>query len=798
MSPRPSQGGGWTLYPDAALRMAGFPFSWWESLLPAGLLAGLSPLEDAWVAGHAHRAHLLRAAFPAAVRATEDRVVLRTLSRARAAVGKLRPVADAVAPELIRDELRAWNDRMRALAEATDALQESFGAELLLLRSRLHEVAGRESLREAVGLLSPSVAESLDRYADDPLPAQATSRDRGLEHRIVLYLQRLVAKNETNSFFGPVGAACVDAAAVPALRVLGEFGCGPPVVFSSPRLARGIAALLAVDPKLGRYVPLRRSPMLELTGDRLTHQLTGRSVRLSPAEVSAWRAAAAPGEVGKAVPDRLIRLGALTRQVPVDLWSAEPLDSLEDWLLRLPPVCATQTWLRRVDELRAGIRSFAEATGRGRRAALAGLERRAAELTGGRQRQGAGRMYTDRSVVFEERENRISLALGGALADGLAGQLAPALTYWAATASERWAQHQRVAAELFDRSWPGHDEVPLPAYLAAAAALPPVSTPTAAEIYVAGLVEATTAEIRLPAERLEALATAIHGPVFSSVDLLVAATDERAVADGALRWVLGEAHAGHLLSVFPTDHFVRSRDRGASHRRDTWLFHALQRTGRRAAWLVTGRDTKIYQYQQPAVAVQLRPYLPEHSARSASELTVRRLREGVELCDFAGPLWLLPAVRTATDGFDPLAPLSFPAVQTVPFGRSALRPRVLVGDTVVQRAGWRVPAAPLARLQGAKQFLAARSFRRECGMPELVFVQLPWEPKPTLLDFRNPLSVGAFAGLLRHDPAVSGDTVLTFSEMLPGPADLWLGERTFELRLLAVWEGGECSAADIG
>ena len=98
MSPRPSQGGGWTLYPDAALRMAGFPFSWWESLLPAGLLAGLSPLEDAWVAGHAHRAHLLRAAFPAAVRATEDRVVLRTLSRARAAVGKLRPVADAVAP----------------------------------------------------------------------------------------------------------------------------------------------------------------------------------------------------------------------------------------------------------------------------------------------------------------------------------------------------------------------------------------------------------------------------------------------------------------------------------------------------------------------------------------------------------------------------------------------------------------------------------------------------------------------------------------------------------------------------
>jgi hypothetical protein len=779
------------LYPDAALRMAGFPFSWWESLLPTGLLAQVARVDDAWAAAGWHRAHLLRTVFPAAVGPTDDHAVLRALSKSRAAVGRFRPVAVVTAqtaPQPIRDDLRGWNDRMLALARATKALRSSFAEELLLLRRRLHEVAGREPLREAVSMLSPSVAESLAHYAAGPLPAQATSRDRGLEHRLIRYLQRLVAKNETNSFFGPIGRAGIDPAAAPSLRVLGELGCGPPAVFSSPRVARGIAARLAADPEIGADVPLRRSPMFRLTGQRLTHLLTGRSVRLSPAELAVWHGVDAPDAV-----DRLLRIGALTRQVPVDLWSAEPLDSLQDWLRRLPRSSAAGTWLDRIGELRAGIRSFAATTGSGRSPILHRLERHVAELTGEHQRQGAGRMYADRSVVFEERENRLSLTVGGVPAADLAGQLAPALTYWAAAACQRWAQHQQVAVELFDRSWPGCREVPLPTYLAAAAALPAVTAPTAAQRYLDALVGETTGEVRLPAERLEPLASAIDGPVFSSVDLLIAAESERAATDGALRWVLGEAHAGHLLSVFPTDHFARSRDPRASNHRDTWLFQALERTGRRTAWLVTGRDTKIFQYCQPAVAVQLRPYLPDQVALAAAELTVRRGTAGVALCDADGPLWLLPAVRPATSGFDPLAPLSFPAVQNVPFGRGALRPRVVVGDTVVQRASWQVPAAPLTRLQGVEQFLAARSFRREHGMPELVFVRLPWEPKPMLLDFRNPLSIGAFAGLLRHDPA-GGDTTLTYSEMLPAPADLWLADRrTFELRILAVWGGHGCS-----
>ncbi|MGH4008046.1 MAG: hypothetical protein ACRDTH_07785, partial [Pseudonocardiaceae bacterium] len=739
--------------------------------------------------------------------------LLRSLSRLRTAVGKFRPVTTAAAPRAVQRDLARWNDRLDALEQASNALRVGFPDELLLLRRRLHEVAGREPLPEAVGMLSPSVAESLARYAARPLPDRATSRDRGLEHRIIRYLQRLVAKNETNSFFGPVGSAGIDPQASAPLRVLGEPGCGPPVVFSSPRVARAIAELLAADPEIGAHVPLRRSPMFRLAGSRLTHLPTGRSLRPGPGELAAWRgaggspgcgapAAAPPGR--PELPERLIRLGALTRQVPLDLWSAEPLDSLEDWLRRLPPGPAIARWLARIGELRADIRSFAAARGGDRGAVLSRLEQRVADLTGASRRQGAGGMYTDRSVLFEERENRISLTIGGPAATGLAGQLAPALTYWAAAACQRREQHQRVAAELFDRAWPDRHEVPLPTYLAAAAALPAVTAPTNAELHVDAVIgelaREGTAQVRLPAQELESLGTAIDGPVFSSVDLLVAA-DERGAATGAVRWVLGEAHAGHLLSVFPTDHFARCRDPRVGERRDRWLWQALQSTGRRVAWLVTGRDTKIFQYRLPAPAVQLRPHLPEHAAHPASELVVRRAAGGVALHDAEGPLWLLPAVRPATEGFDPLAALTLPAVHHVPFGRGARRPRVVVGDTVVQRASWHVPATGLAALPGVEQFLAARSFRREHGMPEQVFVRVPGEPKPALLDFRNPLSVGAFAGQLRHDPAGGTDGTPMFSEMLPGPAELWLADRrTFELRILAVWheQAGTVPGTGIG
>lgn len=773
----------WSLHPDAALRMAGFPFHRWEEQLPADLVAGLSTLDDAWAAVSAHRNRLLTATFPAVVERTADRAALRLLSTTRAKVGRFRRV-DAEPDDVgLRHDLSRWTALLDAADRATAEFRERYPTHLRRLREQLHRSVGRDPVREAVGLLNPGFGQVLTGYLAQGPASAPRSRDHSLEQRIVLYLQRLTAKNETNSFFGPIGTATIDPQGPDGFTVSGVPDCGPPTVFSSPHVSRALASRIASDPELAAEIPLRRSPMFEVVGDRLVHLPTGRSTHLTADELAAWNAGRrhVDGEGDAAA--RLIRFGALLPRIPLDLYSAEPLDSLVDWLRRLRHRSTATHWLDRISDLRAGITAFATTTGAGRGGALSMLERRVAELTERPERRGAGEMYADRSVLFEERENQLTLTIGGERAATLPAELEPALTYWAAVGRQRWAQHQRAAIALFDRTWPNATEIPLPAYLAAAAQLPVVDEPTGAQTHIAELVGESTDEVRLAPEQLSALASALDGPVLSSVDIMIAGDSPGA---GGSRWVFGEAHAGHLLSVFPTDYYARARRPLASEERDRWLFDALSRAGRRPAWLVTGRETKIFQYPQPAVAVQLRPHLPDDKALPASRLRVRREVDQVVLHDDRGPLWLLPAVRPATTGFDPLAPLSVPAVQNIPFGGDGSRPRVVIGNVVAQRASWHIPIPRLTALSGVDQFLAARSFRREHNMPELVFVRLPWERKPTLLDFRNPLSVRAFAGQLRNAPAGQPER-LRFTEMLPGPDDLWLaGGRTFELRVLAV------------
>ncbi len=118
----------------------------------------------------------------------------------------------------------------------------------------------------------------------------------------------------------------------------------------------------------------------------------------------------------------------------------------------------------------------------------------------------------------------------------------------------------------------------------------------------------------------------------------------------------------------------------------------------------------------------------------------------------------------------------------------AHRPRVRLGPLVLRRRTWTVPAAELSGLASrpagppvgadreAEEMLAWQRWRRRHGLPERVFatVRPPRgtgaagpRPKPQLLDFGSPLSVGAFRdGLTRPDAAVE------LTEMLPSPDQL--------------------------
>jgi hypothetical protein len=126
-------------------------------------------------------------------------------------------------------------------------------------------------------------------------------------------------------------------------------------------------------------------------------------------------------------------------------------------------------------------------------------------------------------------------------------------------------------------------------------------------------------------------------------------------------------------------------------------------------------------------------------------------------------------------------------------------PRISIDRLVVQRESWRCRASELEFANAATEldiFIGARRWAATHGMPRFVFVKSPLEPKPMFVDFASPIGVRVFARVVRHATAhPAGERTLTFSEMLPGPDELWLpdadGERyTGELRLVAVDRGG--------
>jgi hypothetical protein len=192
-----------------------------------------------------------------------------------------------------------------------------------------------------------------------------------------------------------------------------------------------------------------------------------------------------------------------------------------------------------------------------------------------------------------------------------------------------------------------------------------------------------------------------------------------------------------------------------------------------------------------ALAFADAPHAPGAPVLAITALTVGPATDGTLVVTATdGRQW------TLLEGFAAL--LSLRAVNAFKLvGSAAHTPRVTAGQLVLVRETWRTVVADtgLAGVLGERaRYLAARRWRRELGLPELVFVKLSTEPKPCYVDFTSPQSVFSMVGLMReasiNNPSLDRIEVVV-TEMLPTPDDAWLpdaaGERYFsEVRLHVV------------
>ncbi|WP_147268963.1 lantibiotic dehydratase [Sphaerisporangium album] len=833
MTARPAR---WELHPQFILRSTGFPFALLERIsfpLTSARIDALLDAEEALTtAADAAIAHLKDSDH-----VTDGRLrrkLWKILSRHRplSTPAEASPVSVGELPAETRALLDRYGRTLERLAEAERDARAEFGAELPVRRRALRDLVADERFQEAVWLSSPQMYErGLRGYLAAGFEETRTGRVRSLERQLAGYLQRVAAKNETASFFGPINYGTFTPRPTPASSPVPpadlpepEAQRTEPATADAPRagvvtrrhayvaywVVQALAARLGADAEVRPHLRPRVSTLARPAADGSSVTLArtrkvalrGRAAELLPLVDGKRTATTLAQEVGAPVGEVVAELERLARArivaYGVDLPVTEPraLEALRDRVAELPDDCpARETWLRRLDRLRDLQEEFASADFGRRRELLDVLERETGELTGLEARRAGGQLYADRLVITEECLGAATpLQLGEDVLRLLTAELGPVLDLLAAEAVTTHAD--LTAAALKSLNLKEGDRLPLPTYLTRPW---PATTSDRTAVEARPLWRAEIEDRLLGDGRPVALGAAdvavdpgtLAGrALICSPDVMIVARDLDAVRAGDFTLVLAESHDTVLLWGWA----LQFLDDPAAAQDEIGALLTRVDSEHPLANMLTSKRAKIVPFEFPGATVEASQ--PSHRAGGRTipvgevDVVVRDGRLMLSAPGHDG--FLLYNGELDSPAHNVLAP---PRVRPVAFGRGGPRhtPRVSIGRTVVQRERWVVARDELAPepARGAAGedtsfalLVALRRAARRHGLPRWVFAKIPGERKPVLLD-----TEGLFlAELLAHLSEPGTD--LTLSEMLPGPGHLWLegpeGAHCTELRLSAV------------
>jgi len=791
--------GRWRLVPHFLLRRAGFPFSVVEALAAPGASEAAREVARAQAEAATLRRSMLGTLFPAEVRAAAsrgDRRALRVLSRWRKRVGHNRAERGPQEgwPGPLGEAWVAWREARGRESAARARLEARLEPELLASRKTLRALFREPQVREALFLLSPDLLETMERALDRDAVAESSAAERALERRLYAFAQRLGAKNETTSFFGPLTYGRVEAG-MEAWRFGAEQENG--VVEREAFLAFWAAAALgkaaSMEPAIRRALPVCRLPVSSVAPGRVRGP-DGKSVVLEPttaavlAEVDDTRTVPALADrKGLSLQDaelevrKLERLGLVRRLLEPSSTASRPL---EDMLAQLPQVPESERWRKVGDDFQELLRRFARGALPERRAVLKEAEALFTRVTTVPARRAAGQTYADRTVLYEDCLGDMQpVGMPAREATRLEEALAPVLRLGAAYGMLRHRALRTLAAEVLAGL-----KQPV-TFLEFAAALDgrlvsggfaELDAPPRAFVAAFGELVARTSDgrvARLSPEALAALAPEGSTARFASPDVMLATA-----ADGSTRFVLGEVHP-YVFAWGSQGHFAPDRERYfATFRQDLSPWGGPERL---AMVLRRRRHKGLVSDTFPGTFIEVTGRSGAEARRrvAIADLQVVPGANGPELLGPHGPLTLY----TGEDDHPHLRVFAPPQVEMPPVRLGEHTPRIEVGDCVFQRERWDLPAGGLESLVGARTparlAVEVATARVRLGLPRYLFALSPSEPKPVCLDLEVPFAHQHLQRLLSFGK-------LGLSEMMPAPGELWLrrraGAHTSELRLAMV------------
>jgi hypothetical protein len=793
----------WRVLDTFLLRRAGFPFSLIDGLGPGHSAQTAADYLRARARSEESRRVLLGEIVPEAVtaaRAAQDRTALRALSRLRTSVGHRSPRQTPVPAGYPRLEqsLDGWRAAMAETRRLSALLAEHRDADQAEGGAALRKLSGDPQVEEAIFLLSPSFWAAVRRRRDSG-GFGSTAAERAHDRKLYAFVQRLAAKNETTSFFGPVTYGSFGPVTEPEWGpslTRGYVSRHARVSFwAAVELARAATRSAAVRHR----VPARRLPAVTVSGD--SARLPGlEPVLLSDSQTRvldfltrsrpetdltasgiAARTGISPAETEAAL--RALETRALvSRRLEPSSTTDDPLGEVTARLSRIEGCADYRASCDRLAEL---TRQWAQAKLPERERVQHEAEQLFEAVTGRAATRQAGRTYADRSIMFEDCVgDGQPLVLPDGWRRRIAAQLEPVLDLGLAVGEATRSAHRDLGAEILTARGGALPFLTFVEVMALAVAEGRLEPRLAAARAIAGryarLVEAAasglppgmtgTDRVVLEPAAVGAVAERPATGAFVSPDVLL-------TGDGSGPIVLGELHpyvfAWGLQGAYCPDPAGLSDEMAAIA--DVWGGRDLL-----ATVLHRRRHKGLLSSAFPGTFIEVTGDAGEGSRRvSVSGLVAEQGPDGPRLTGPSGELRLY----VGEDDHPHLRVFAPAQVEVPQITLGQRTPRILVGEVVVQRARWNPDAGTRAEISAADddQLIAVvAAFRQRERAPRYVFVSSPAEVKPFLIDLESVFGAEHLQRLARLGP-------VSMTEMLPGPDELWVRREgrgyTSEVRL---------------
>lgn len=710
---------------------------------------------------------------------------------------------------VIRDDRLAaaadlrWSDTGTASAR----FEAAYASAKERLRVVIREIAAGQRFREAVTWQGPAL---LMNHVDGAAAGKLSGSGGRLRQRAVARcLQRYCLSTETLGFFGPVGWAWVghDNTCLDVTPDSGQLSRR--TIYFDPWPIEVLAAKIAARPEVAPWLAPCVVPSAVIDGQllRLPFRepiaLSESEARLL-AECDGTRAVLTltgdpPDPERLSLLSRLSELGAVRMgfDIPFSAW---PERDLEDRITRIADPVARAWALAAVAELSAARDAVSAAAGdpdqlRQTTATLAGAFRRIAP---GLAERGNGTERADRSLVYEDTVRDVEIRIGGRLTDMLATPLTLLLDSAAWLVNTVAANYLASFRRLISQAAGGNGIRRVPLLQVAVMAMPEAFLPSGG--HEPAVVAEAVAEFQARWHRILAIPPGVRRHHVASAE--IAAQAAREFATGPAAWSGARVHSADIMIAAAgveaiarrECEFVLSKLRLATNSLESRVFVAQHPDPSRllAAAEADYLDRRVY-----AIPKRNSPFVTPRLCPPSALLSPRYTYLCLGLESVAAPAQarLLPAadlmvelhgdklaVRCGGDGSEydlaevvgeMLAALIAPAFR--PLGTSGHQPRTNIDRLVISRESWTfsAPAATWAFIKDErKQYLLARQWRAEHGLPEQVFATAPAEDKPLAVDFRSLPLVGILATLVRATAKHGGN--FTITEMLPDTDEFWL------------------------